>query len=70
MEKYLVEELHKVGKNVPLEQQTRMAKESCSATLQLVREFEIHLGWVVLVVVNPGVCPIDLWLCSCGSSAV
>lgn len=46
MEKYLVEELHKVGKNVPLEQQTRMAKESCSAMLQLLREFEIVLDWV------------------------
>lgn len=46
MEKYLVEELHKVGKNVPLEQQTRMTKESCSAVLQFLREFEILLSWV------------------------
>lgn len=46
MEKYLVEELHKVGKNVPLEQQTRMTKESCSAVLQFLREFEILLRWV------------------------
>lgn len=46
MEKNLVEELHKVGKNVPLEQQTRMVKESCSAMLQFPREYEILLGCV------------------------
>lgn len=46
MEKNLVEELHKVGKNVPLEQQIRMAKESCSAMLQFPREYEILLDCV------------------------
>lgn len=45
MEKYLVEELPKVGKNVPLEQQTRMAKENF-AMLQFLTEYEILLGCV------------------------
>lgn len=75
MEKYLVEELHKVGKKMLFlwssrpEWQKIVVLLCCSCWR---KEFEIPLIWVgfFVVVVNPGICSIDLWLCSYNSSTV